>query len=250
MPLRRHRPSQALARKQKNPRKRIVLERFTTPKKLRMRRRFENSKEVRELSQIKDQPPFFVGLMNAVAWPLVVLLLAYAAFRAISFNQVRELFGAARPLIRKVSFGGVAVEFNFEGLRERGIQTKNSFNDLVSRADKEYQLVAAQQEINSHLTNVMRHALPRVLEAKGLAKHPPDLRATVHVSDILFEHYFYQLTDYFPDNAAGGPAGRRFSERFGMIGRSWRLGTSSGRGNAVASPDNELCAEVGDGMKG
>ena len=153
---------------------------------------------------------------------------------------MKDLFGIARPLLRRISIGGVEIEFNLENLRERAEETKVSFDDLILRANKEYQVLAAQQELKSHLANALRTALPRILAAHGLNLQPPNLRATIHVSDIVFENYFYQITDYFPDQGSGWPVGRRFSQRFGIIGRAWRLNKSMGRGDAVASSENAI----------
>jgi hypothetical protein len=56
-----------------------------------------------------------------------------------------------------------------------------------------------------------------------------DFRVTIHLRDILFEHTFVQLTDYYP---VGGGSGRRFSARYGIIGLTWRTGENAGRGSA------------------
>ena len=45
-------------------------------------------------------------------------------------------------------------------------------------------------------------------------------RGTVHVMDALYSDALYQLVDYYP---RGRGAGRRFSTRFGILGRAWRL---------------------------
>ena len=48
---------------------------------------------------------------------------------------------------------------------------------------------------------------------------------------MIFPDYLYQLVDYYP---SGGGAHRRFSQRYGIIGRSWRSKMSHGTGNAFA----------------
>jgi hypothetical protein len=51
------------------------------------------------------------------------------------------------------------------------------------------------------------------------------LRCTIHVQDPLLVSFLNQLVDYVP----AGPdhtAGRRFSSRFGIIGRTWRTGNA------------------------
>jgi hypothetical protein len=66
--------------------------------------------------------------------------------------------------------------------------------------------------------------------------NPLDLRGTIHVQDIVFPEYLYQMVNYYPKS---GGAGRRFSQRYGIIGRSWRLGLSIGEGNAFEGNKNE-----------
>ncbi len=47
-----------------------------------------------------------------------------------------------------------------------------------------------------------------------------DLKCAVHIPDIVLGDYFYQLTDYYP---SGNGSGRRFSTRYGAIGKTWRI---------------------------
>lgn len=65
-----------------------------------------------------------------------------------------------------------------------------------------------------------------------------DFRCTVHIEDVLFKDTLYQLLEYFP--APGGPAGRRFSVRFGMMGLAWRTKTHQGHGDAAATKHEDL----------
>jgi hypothetical protein len=57
------------------------------------------------------------------------------------------------------------------------------------------------------------------------------LRATIYVSDVVFSEYLYQFTDYYPRHGEA-PAGRRFSKRYGIIGRAWRLSETLATGDA------------------
>jgi hypothetical protein len=71
------------------------------------------------------------------------------------------------------------------------------------------------------------------------------LRATIHINDVIFPDYLYQLVDYYPGD---GGAHRRFSQRYGIIGRSWRSKTSHGTGaepvavRAVTADAASLCS--------
>ena len=55
--------------------------------------------------------------------------------------------------------------------------------------------------------------------------------------DIVFKDYVYQLVDYYPNANRATTAGRRLSQRFGIVGRAWRLRQSMGRGIAVSDVD-------------
>jgi hypothetical protein len=199
----------------------------------------DETKEIQETTQVREQPHFLVGLMNAIIWPITVVFLFVALARKLTLADVKELLGIAKPILSKIKIGGVELEFNMEALRKRGEQTRESFIDLVARADKEYQIASAQQEVKAQLAVVLREALPQVLAANNLPADPP-VRATIHVADIVFDKYLYQLTEYFPDPTSGGKVGRRFSLRFGIIGRAWRMNRSMARENAVTSPENAV----------
>jgi hypothetical protein len=88
-----------------------------------------------------------------------------------------------------------------------------------------------------HLERCCTGALPRVLESHGLDQNIEELRATVYTRDIVFSDYLYQLVDYYP--VRSGATGRRFSQRFGIIGRTWRFRESLSEGNAMSGDDKE-----------
>jgi len=69
------------------------------------------------------------------------------------------------------------------------------------------------------------------------------IRTTVQMQDILFAETLYQLLDYYPAQPNGG-RGRVFSSRFGMIGKSWRLGQSDYEGS-VPTERRRLILEWG-----
>jgi hypothetical protein len=82
----------------------------------------------------------------------------------------------------------------------------------------------------------MRIAIPAVLAAHDVDMARP-IRGTIHVPDIIFKEYLYQLTKYYVLTENGsrveGSPGRRFSMRFGIIGRAWRLKESIAVGYAL-----------------
>ncbi|PTS75003.1 hypothetical protein DBR17_16315 [Sphingomonas sp. HMWF008] len=143
-------------------------------------------------------------------------------------TRLRRIFGTGTRLIRKVSAGGVEMEINSEAVDEIRDKLRGSFRELVGSARDEFERMADLQDLDRHLEAVVESALLSMV-AGG---RPAGIRATIHVRDIVFRDYLYQLVDYYP---LGGGAHRRFSQRYGIIGRSWRSGKSHGTGNAFGA---------------
>lgn len=178
--------------------------------------------------------PSFVSakIIAAIAWPsaaiIVVLLFAF-------HPRLNRLFGMARA-IRKIKAGGVEMEINTDVVDEVRTQLNESVDKLMSNAKDEYDRMLRVMRIPNYLQSVMTDCVPRVLQSQSLCEKPKGLRGTIHVQDIVFSEYLYQLTDYYPKR---GGSGRRFSMRYGVIGRSWRLSESIGEGNAFEDKKGE-----------
>lgn len=163
-----------------------------------------------------------VSLAGKIAWPITVLL----ALTMIAWNsRLRRIFGAGTRLVRKISAGGLEMEISAEAVDEIRDKLRSSFRELVSSARDEFERMSDLQDLDRHLQSVIESALLPAIAGPA----PAGLRATIHVRDIVFRDYLYQLVDYYP---IGGGAHRRFSQRYGIIGRSWRSGKSHGTGNA------------------
>ena len=206
----------------------------------------KESKETKETKEVKDRPADWVEFTGAIAWPVCVLLIVFM----LLFSKVsKRAFGIFPRIVNKVSAGGVELQINSEAVDEVRQYLRGSFDELIARAKEEYQRMASVQQISKLLGGVIDDALPRVLADNHIAHMPADVRGTIHVPDIVFSSYLYQLVNYYPtDKQAGGSANRRFSQRFGIIGRSWRLGESMGRGNAVVvgpNPTRQLIEQWG-----
>ena len=156
---------------------------------------------------------------------VVYLSLSFSCF---SHSKVaKRLFGVLPKFLRKIRAGGVDLEINAEAVEEVRKYLLGSFDELVAKAKEEYQRMASVQQISVHLGKVLDDALPRILTANHIVDAPAEVRGTIHVPDIVFSSYLYQLVDYYPaDRRPGGSAHRRVSQRYGMIGRSWWLGES------------------------
>jgi len=171
------------------------------------------------------------SFLKATAWPLtaiaIVLLFAFQP-------RLNRLFGMARA-IRKIKAAGVEMEINTEVVDQVRSQLAESVDKLINNAKDEYDRMSRVMRIPAHLQSVITTCLPRELKKHNLDS-PKNVRGTIHVQDIVFPEYLYQLTDYYPRR---GGSGRRFSIRYGVIGRSWRLSESIGEGNAFAENKGE-----------
>ncbi|MGY4501623.1 hypothetical protein ACVWYH_005554 [Bradyrhizobium sp. GM24.11] len=177
----------------------------------------------------KDNPPWWSQLIERVVWPLTLLLsLAFIAYNA----RLGRIFGFGTHLVKKVAAGGVEIEINSETVERVQRQLHGTFDELVTDAADEYERMAEIQDIQTLLKNAIVANIP---------DRPEGLRATIHVNDVIFPDYLYQLVDYYP---VGGGAHRRFSQRYGIIGRSWRSKTSHGTGDAFAGAGGSVQALV------
>jgi hypothetical protein len=177
----------------------------------------------------RDLPPWWSQLAERLAWPLTLLFaMAFVAYNA----RLGRIFGFGTHLVKKVAAGGVQIEINSETVEQVQRQLHGTFEELITGAADEYERIAEIQDIPTLLKNVIVNNLP---------KGKDGLRATIHVNDVIFPDYLYQLVDYYP---AGGGAHRRFSQRYGIIGRSWRCKTSHGTGDAFAGAGGSVQALV------
>jgi hypothetical protein len=152
--------------------------------------------------------------------------MAFVAYNA----RLGRIFGFGTRLVKKITAGGVEIEINSETLELVQRQLHGTFEELITGAADEYERIAEIQDVPTLLKNAIVANLPQGV--KGL-------RGTIHVNDVIFPDYLYQLVDYYP---AGGGAHRRFSQRYGIIGRSWRSKTSHGTGDAFVGAGGSVQA--------
>ena len=159
-------------------------------------------KETKETKEVKDRPSDWVQLVRAVAWPVCLLLIVVM----LLFSRTgKRIFGLFPKVVRKISAGGVEMQISEDAVDEIREYLRDSFDELVARAKDEYQRMASVQQISTHLSRVMDDALPRVLQAHHIPALPDNVRGTIHVPDIVFSSYLYQLVNYYPtDSRPGG----------------------------------------------
>jgi len=184
-------------------------------------------------------------VITAAFWPATILGLAFL----LAFNaRIGRLLGLSPKIIKKISAGGVEMEISADAVDAVKNQLRGSFGELITSADQEYKRMAQLFNLYQHLEKVTTIALPRALEENGVNTRMDDgdVRATSHVKDIVFVEHLYQIVDYYP--VRRDAAGRRFSQRFGIIGRSMRLEQSLGEGEAMAldaNPERSLITDWG-----
>ena len=165
------------------------------------------------------------------AWPLLGFVIVWL----VAFNaRVGRLFGLLPRFVHKIRASGIEIEINADAAKEVRANFRASYEEFVKSAKEEYDRMADARSIRELLRSVMVDALPEVLKQKGIDYNSDDVRATIHVPDIVFQTFLYQLVNYFPASQSAGKAGRRFSQRYGIIGQSWRSNESLGRGTAVS----------------
>jgi hypothetical protein len=156
--------------------------------------------------------------LSNVAWPFIALVV-------LLFVGPRRL----RALIARLGrFRGVGieVEFNPEAAEKVRGSVSGTIGDFIRVADRAYARHAVAFAVRNHLGLALARALPTIT-----AGSPREYRATVHVPDVVYADYMYQLLNYFP---SGGGAARRFSQRRGILGKVWRLDKSIGVGDVIA----------------
>jgi hypothetical protein len=155
-----------------------------------------------------------VQLVSDLAWPTATVMILL-----ILITQRGRLL--LRPILRRLrkinAPGGWGIELSEDAAAETKADVEGAIKAYEPVLDLEFDRLAYAEGIKSRLESAVLQALSdQERNAKGF-------RATVHIEDALVRNALYQLVGYWP---SGGGAGRRFSVRFGMLGRAWRLGRS------------------------
>jgi hypothetical protein len=201
--------------------------------------REKETKETKETKEIKDRPSDFVEFFSAVAWPGAIFLIIVFVFLLLALNRtIQQLFGIAASVVQKIEIAGVKLEIDTSVVDEVKKFIGGSLQQLVKKAEAQYEKTASAASVEDRLRQVIREGIREILTQHSLGARPDGLRATIHVPDIVFKDCMYQLVNYYPRSASRSKtAGRRLSQRFGIVGRAWRLRQSMGRGKAISGPD-------------
>jgi len=162
-------------------------------------------------------PDWSVRVLQAVAWPVVVGLAVVLLIGTVSGSQIlQSILGR----VNKMSALGVTLELTSAGAKKVQFSVKSAFDDYTNRINSEFDRQIQARQVNDKLALVVQEAIKATFSGQEL---PKKYRCTIHLEDVLFKDALYQLVDYYP--SGGGPRGRRFGVRYGIIGKTWRLRT-------------------------
>ncbi len=165
-----------------------------------------------------DISAWFV-VVRDIKWPLTILLLLLFFSFFLGRETIRSLF----LNLRGIRGGGFSIEFDAEGAK-KALAVSGTFGDFIKATNKAYSKHATTYQVKELMEAVVKSMLPYKKDTRR------EYRATVHVPDVVYDDYTYQLLDYFP---SGGGVGRRFSQRRGILGKTWRLDKSIGAGDVI-----------------
>lgn len=159
--------------------------------------------------------PAWLEALDILIWPVVAVVLLLI----LTTQRGRLLL---RPLLRRLRKlnlpGGWALELSEDAAAETYADVHSAISSYAPVLDAELTRLAHAEGVSKHLGSVVERAL------EASEREASGFRATVHIEDALVKAALYQLVDYYPRPEKA--AGRRFSMRFGMLGRTWRLGRS------------------------
>lgn len=174
----------------------------------------------------------FVEILNIVAWPLV----AVVALWYLASNNGQRFVRSVLKRARRFKAFGVELELaGEEEARRLKADLERSFREYREEVAQEFERQARQFDVNRLLAEVAEKVIePSMGDRRAY-------RCTVYVEDIVFENVLFRLVDYYP---GGTGQGSTYSTRFGIIGRSWRLGRSE-QPEAVPDDPEELITTWG-----
>jgi hypothetical protein len=164
-----------------------------------------------------------IALQVLLTWPVVVLVLVI--FLATSHTAAARIAGLFLPL-KSVKVFGAELVFTPEA--------KVSADEVLDSYKKQVKTEFDRRVDVLRLWDKMERVVDSLKSFELKAK---EFRCTIHVPDVLFQDTLYQLVDYYPK---GGGRGRRWSQRFGMIGLAWRSCEDQVEGNVSTDPDDLL----------
>jgi hypothetical protein len=167
----------------------------------------------------------FLGAIaeRLISWPTAAVVITIL----LLWNGLPQ---ALLPLIfsrlRKITMPGIQLE-----LSEQIQELKKESDDLnqvipVARdkTNKRVQDLVKELRVQTAAENMVKGVVAKI-QTLNPKFDPNPVRSTIYISDVLFDDHLLQLLDYIGSDGKplpGSRSGRRFSMRYGIIGRVWR----------------------------
>lgn len=177
-----------------------------------------------------------VQLAAQLAWPSAAVILLLILIN--SLDRIANAFRSA-PVIRRIKLYNVEIELARENLDQLKYETDRSFDELIKKTDVEIKRFARTLNTHGYAANFSRALFRELPSSSKSGAHDP--RLTVYISDPIFEDQLYQVSPYCHPNTGrfylinGKGPGRRFSIRYGLIGKVARTELSEVIGDAFQS---------------
>ena len=190
----------------------------------------------------KDTAKWIVkDLFPNVTWPIVVLLSIIILLRSKRFwDQFVRIINR----FTKVSLWGSEISFSEQGAKNLHRSAQHAFDEFCRQADASINKSSRIIDLRERFKGIVRNLNVHLDGSNVHCLDIPSFRCTLFIQDILFEDNLYQLCDYYPTSGGTG-AGRRFSIRYGIIGRSWRLRQHDAEGEAKTQTRDDLVKHWG-----
>lgn len=177
----------------------------------------------------------WADLINAAAWPLVATLALIGLAALSTIPSFRGALARTTRRVTKLKGGPLELEFSPEAAKDLKASIDTDLKAFQGAAAIEYDRQARGLDLEQRLRLAVS-AIDQCIASMQDKKY----RATVHVPDVVLDGYLYQLLDYQPDETGRG---RRWSERFGILGRAWRLRQSMYTNHALGTSKNKPSRE-------
>jgi hypothetical protein len=167
----------------------------------------------------------WVDFAVALVWPFFAIFLLVLVLTPPG----RRVFGPVLGRLKTFKAGGFEFDLTEAGATAARGEIEDTFQTYRTTIRREYDRQARIYNVPEKHSDIMESLRNPVLPAELWE----DLRATIHVPDILFADTMYQLLDYYP---GGGGAGRAFPVRRGVLGLAWRTGEPQVEGKVSTVP--------------
>lgn len=161
--------------------------------------------------------PWLGGIIKSfMPWPAIAIAVLFHP----KFGKVVDLISRS---FKTIEVAGVKVGLNPDIARK----TRLASSEIVEEDIKEkYDQLVVELKIQDKFRRLVDETIKPMIKAKTtIPIKDVRYRATIHIGSVLYKEQLYQLVEYYPSpTLTAQKRGRRISIRFGIVGKSWRLG--------------------------